>query len=343
MESKDMAHVPSAAAASNAARANAATVAMPRTTQGRVVAPRREHVRHGNGQLAHELVPGALVRYSDAEHPSKAPTAVLLHGILGQKKNLSSFAQQLARNHPSWNFLLVDLRCHGASAQAASRLPRPHDVTKTAADVLNLLGDLKLFPHMLVGHSFGGKVALSMVDQFGSTLPRPVQVWVLDALPGEVRAMLHDRQDSPRRLIQALQEFPVPTGKKSTLVSYLENRGFSKDISRWATTNLVQRPQKLGNQYTWQFDLDGITEMFDSYERENLWGVLEAPPQGLKLDFVKAERSVFRWGGIDEGKIRDLGHHVHLLRNAGHWVHSDNPAGLEQIMHGSFTFRKPRR
>eukprot|EP00894_Picocystis_sp_ML_P004891 jgi/Pico_ML_1/55408/g1096.t2 len=49
------------------------------------------------------------------------------------------------------------------------------------ADVLNLLGDLKLFPHMLVGHSFGGK--------------------------------------------------------KSTLVSYLENRGFSKDISRAGGTN----------------------------------------------------------------------------------------------------------
>eukprot|EP00894_Picocystis_sp_ML_P000059 jgi/Pico_ML_1/50576/g1761.t1 len=49
--------------------------------------------------------------------------------------------------------------------------------------------------------------------------------------------MLHDRQDSPRRLIQALQEFPVPTGKKSTLVSYLENRGFSKDISRVGGTN----------------------------------------------------------------------------------------------------------
>ena len=338
-----MAHVSQAVVASNAPRANVATVVMPKTTHGRVVAPRKETNRRGNGLLAHELVPGALVRYSDAQHPSSAPTAVLLHGILGQKKNLSSFAQQLARNHPSWNFLLVDLRCHGASAQAASQLARPHNVKKTAGDVLNLLGDLKLFPHMLVGHSFGGKVALSMVDQFGSTLPRPVQIWVLDALPGQVRATLHNQQDSPRKLIQALREFPVPTGKKSTLLTYLEDRGFTKDISRWATTNLVQRPHELGNQYTWQFDLDGITEMFDSYERENLWRVLESPPLGLKLDFVKAERSVFRWGGMDEGKIRDLGHHVHLLRNSGHWVHADNPAGLEQIMHGSFTFRNPRR
>lgn len=33
-----------------------------------------------------------------------------------------------------------------------------------------------------------GKVVMSMVKQFGPRLPRPLQVWALDALPGEVRA-----------------------------------------------------------------------------------------------------------------------------------------------------------
>jgi pimeloyl-ACP methyl ester carboxylesterase len=42
--------------------------------------------------------------------------------------------------------------------------------------VLNLLRELRMFPHMLVGHSFGGKVVMSMAHQFGASLPRPVQV-----------------------------------------------------------------------------------------------------------------------------------------------------------------------
>ena len=48
-----------------------------------------------------------------------------------------------------------------------------------AGDVLRLLGRLKLFPEQLIGHSFGGKVVMSMAEQFGrrgSRLPRPVKV-----------------------------------------------------------------------------------------------------------------------------------------------------------------------
>lgn len=46
--------------------------------------------------------------------------------------------------------------------------------------MLAVLRDLRLFPHTLIGHSFGGKVVMSMVQQFGSSrLPRPVQVRVM--------------------------------------------------------------------------------------------------------------------------------------------------------------------
>jgi hypothetical protein len=35
--------------------------------------------------------------------------------------------------------------------------------------------------------------------------------------------------------------------------------------------------------------------MYASYEGASLWPLLQSPPQGLRLDFVKAERSSFRW------------------------------------------------
>ncbi len=75
---------------------------------------------------------------------------------------------------------------------------------------------------------------------------------------------------------------------------------------------------------------------FESYERTSLWPLLREPPQGLQVDFVRAERSEFRWGGADEALITSLGHHVHLLRNSGHWVHSDNPGGLFDILAPTF-------
>jgi pimeloyl-ACP methyl ester carboxylesterase len=75
--------------------------------------------------------------------------------------------------------LLVDLRCHGESARHGATSHRPNGVESAAGDVLDLLRHLKLFPEVLIGHSFGGKVVMSMADQFGRIgprLPRPVQV-----------------------------------------------------------------------------------------------------------------------------------------------------------------------
>lgn len=214
---------------------------------------------------AHEIVAGALVRYSSAgggaagRHP---PTAVLVHGVLGSRRNMRSFAQQLVEGFPSWQVLLVDLRCHGDSAAAPPG--GPHGVQSAAGDVLRLLSALKLFPEMLVGHSFGGKVVMSMAHQFGSgtkRLPRPVRVWVLDALPGEVRSGEMGGQDRPADLITCLRRTPLPLPSRSALVADLERQGFSSPVAMWASTNLVPHagdPSRL----VWSFDLDGIAEMY---------------------------------------------------------------------------------
>lgn len=86
----------------------------------------------------------------------------------------------MPQDFSSWQVLLVDLRCHGDSARHSAASHRPDNgVESAAADVLDLLRHLKLFPEVLIGHSFGGKVVMSMADQFGRIgprLPRPVQV-----------------------------------------------------------------------------------------------------------------------------------------------------------------------
>lgn len=66
-----------------------------------------------------------------------------------------------------------------------------------------------------------------------------------------------------------------------------------------------------------------------------MWPLVANPPEGLKLDFVRAERSDYRWGGQDNERIEEYGHRVHLLKNSGHWVHTDNPDGLFDIIKGS--------
>ncbi|KAL3366288.1 hypothetical protein AABB24_011114 [Solanum stoloniferum] len=101
------------------------------------------------------------------------------------------------------------MRCHGDSASLKKR--GTHTVASAALDVLKLLGQLRLTPRVVVGHSFGGKVALSMVEQVPKPLARPVRVWVLDATPGEVRAGA-DGDDHPAELISFLSKLPKEEG-----------------------------------------------------------------------------------------------------------------------------------
>lgn len=292
--------------------------------------------------LSCELVQGNLARFSSVRDRS-IPTAVLVHGILGSRRNLQSFAHMIVEGFPSWQVLLVDLRCHGESAAAAGGPAScgPHTVDAAARDVLELLRQRRMFPQMLIGHSFGGKVVMSMARQFGvSSLPRPVQVWVLDTLPGEVRAGggVDGATDHPGNLIAALQSLPMPIPSRAALIDALTTRGFSLPVARWMTTNL--RPHEAGGgALTWSFDLAGIADLYCSYESTCLWDLLQGPPQGLRVDFVRATRSTFRWedGGAAE-RIEGLGHGVHAIE-AGHWVHTENPAGLFEILAPTFGAR----
>lgn len=320
-----------------------ATVAAP----VRPTAPQVPHIEHASQlprrtvsapgpacPLAFELVQGNLVRFTT--HGNNVPTAVLVHGILGSRRNLHSFAKKIVEGFPTWQVMLVDLRCHGESAAANGGTPAvgPHTVSSAAKDVLSLLREQKIFPHMLVGHSFGGKVIMSMAQQFGTQLPRPVQAWVLDTLPGDVRAGGPGRTDHPADLIETLRRLPLPITDRHAVIDFLTHKGFSAPVARWVTTNL--RPTPGTHSLRWTFDLDGIAELYNSYESSSLWGLLESPPQGLAVDFVRAEGSSFRWEGGVSDNIQKLGHNVHLLQHAGHWVHTDNPDGLFDIMAPSF-------
>ena len=104
--------------------------------------------------------------------------AVVQH--LGMDQGVQQAASiSCVQGFPTWQVVVCDLRCHGESAMIGSLPGEPHNVQTSAGDVLALLRQLKLFPEVLVGHSFGGKVVMSMAQQFsrvGSRMPCPVQV-----------------------------------------------------------------------------------------------------------------------------------------------------------------------
>jgi len=53
-------------------------------------------------------------------------------------------------------------------------------------------------------------------------------------------------------------------------------RHFSDHIAKWISTNL--RPlSDMQRELVWSFDLDGIAQMYSSYEHTSLWPFLREP------------------------------------------------------------------
>ena len=261
------------------------------------------------------MTPASLSVTAPGSSPSRR--ALLLHGILGSAKNWRSFARRLSAKAPEWEWVLADLRGHGDSPSGTP----PHTLQQCAQDLLEL-GPFD----MVVGHSFGGKVALS----YAAITPHPLEdVWVLDTNPGitneDVNRM--GTQDIGR-VLGALLEIPLPIPSRDHLVATLQNQGFSTSLSLWMTTNL----KPVDDGFTWRFDLQTVHALLRDYLIVDHFPTLVSPTYTCHL--VRAERTA--WPVEDVSRLETLASHAgfnyHVLENSGHWVHVDAPAALATLL-----------
>ncbi|CAN6439174.1 unnamed protein product [Victoria cruziana] len=214
----------------------------------------------------------------------------------------------------------------------------------SARDLVNLVNAHKwAWPDVVIGHSMGGKVALEFLascarGDYGESVVLPKQLWVLDSVPHELNSVNDDLE--VEKVLRTLQSLSTPLPSRRWLVEHMIKQGFSKALSEWVGSNL--KIDSTGKQMTWAFNLSGCVEMFDSFLQKDYWPLLEKPPKGTDVIIVRAERSD-RWTPEVIQKLENLSSQgaeeanngrvlYHVLPDAGHWVHVDNPKGLLDIM-----------
>lgn len=244
-----------------------------------------------------------------------------LHGVFGAGRNWRSIARRLAGSAGGWGALLLDLRLHGDSRE----MPPPHTLTACADDLRALVAAEDRSPAVVLGHSFGGKVALELARDPPADLG---QVWVIDASPSA-----REPGGDAVRMLEAARAHPGPFATREEGVEALVGRGFPSAVARWMATNLEPREEGL----RWRLDFDALEALLADFFRRDLWPVLEPPPDDLELHFVKAEdsqilteeecRRVER-AGADHGRV-----HLHRLAG-GHWLNVSNPDGLLELLLG---------
>lgn len=272
-----------------------------------------------------------LLRHVVQTAPDATPThwAWLLHGILGSGQNLRTVARRLSAARPDWGFVLPDLRNHGESRGA----PPPHTVAACAEDLFVLGAHLGIEPRTAIGHSFGGKVAMAWGAAAEARGQRVDRIWALDVPPRPPDLGLA-LQSEVARVVGHLRAVPQPLPRRDSIVELLVGSGFSAGLAQWMTTNLRPTdPDAPRPGFVWRFDLDGIEEMLRDYARTDAWPWLSSPTRRAQVDVVRAENSE-RWPEEELARFAAAPPtlRLHLLPNAGHWVHVDNPDGLHALL-----------
>lgn len=253
----------------------------------------------------------------------KAPERWLfvLHGIYGAGRNWASIARRLVRERPDWGAILVDLREHGGSRG----FPPPHTLSAAAGDVAALAAHLGIESDAVLGHSFGGKVALTYLAEH---LGRAHQLWVVDSTP-EARSPT----GAAVEMLAIVRRVRGPFATRTEAIEALQAEGVDTGVAQWMSSNL----EAGADGFVWRLDFDVMEELLDDFFRTDRWDVVEAPPEGAEIHFLRATRSSVLSDEAAEriaaaaertGRV-----HLHPVEG-GHWLNADNPDALIELLAG---------
>lgn len=290
--------------------------------------------------LAHSLVTAGSVGSASpsvsASSASRPPTRwmIFLHGILGSGANWRTFAKQIVAARPEWGAVLVDLRLHGESQQG---FPPPHTLSAAARDVQELIASLESDVagtggapvRAVLGHSFGGKVALELASQRKGDLD---QLFMIDSTPS---ARTDKRgSESTQHIVDLLTHLPTEFPDRAAFTAWIEARGVSRPTAMWLAMNV--RPLPHTTRFVFRVDIAGIREMLDDYFRVDLWGLLEHPPSeaSMQAHLIVGGRS----GVVDQADREHVERcpktTLDVIEEADHWVHVDAPDALRELVLG---------
>lgn len=265
--------------------------------------------------------PGRL-HFSLVQRAEKAQRATLfVHGILGSGANLRGIATRLVEADPNLAAVLVDLRGHGRSPTFEG----PHTLSSCAEDLCALETDLPLPVEGIVGHSFGGKVALA----YHRLRPALSRVGILDSAPSARPERTGSEQTSS--VLQMLAGVPAQLNSREAFLQLVAEHGHSRAIADWLAMNLVRSEQG----FRLRTDLSQIHELLDDYFSEDLWPVLAGSQAAM--DIVIGGRSRV-WGSAEIARAEALSDQsagrvrTHVLPDAEHWVHVDDAPGVVKAL-----------
>lgn len=162
---------------------------------------------------------------------------IILHGLFGSKRNWGAVAKALSARH---RVFALDLRNHGES-------PWDDDVgyEALAADVAAFIHRHALAPCTVIGHSMGGKTAMTLALKHAELVERLV---VVDIAPASNSSSLHD-------FIKAMMAVPLAASQsRKDVEAHLAPVIKDVGVRQFLLQNLV----RADDTFAWRLNLSAL-------------------------------------------------------------------------------------
>ena len=254
------------------------------------------------------------------------PHVVFVHGLFGQGKNWTTIAKGLADRH---RVTLLDLPNHGHSPWT-DRVDYL-DMAELVATELGALGE----PVTLVGHSMGGKVAMQLALRHPELLRALV---VVDVAPSDYPEF-GGRTDDPDEeatpfagFIAAMRDLDLDSlQSRDDADEALRPAVPSRMVRSFLLQSLVRDGVGADGGWRWRLNLEALDR-----DLRHLRGFPEPPP-GATFDgpvlWIAGANSTYVLPE-DRARMDELFPSTRLvkIKNAGHWVHSEQPEVFLQTL-----------
>ena len=244
-----------------------------------------------------------MTRLHGVTHGEAGPPVVIAHGLYGSARNWGVIQRRLA---DAFRVTAVDMRNHGES---------PWEPTQGYADMAGDLADTIGGRAHVVGHSMGGKAAMTLALTAPDTVNRLVvadiapvayshsQMQYIDAMRRVDLDTVETRGDADRQLARDVPE----DGVRAFLLQSLDVKA-----RRWRL-NLDTLAAEMDRIIGFPDDLDG------RFEGPTLF------LSGAESDYVRPEH---------RDRIRALFPKARFAKipGAGHWLHAEKPREFEAAL-----------
>ncbi len=243
----------------------------------------------------------------NAIQAGEGPPVVLLHGLFGAARNFGSIQRSLAQQ---FRVITLDMRNHGDSPHAADmRYPTQ------AGDVRETLRALGIEQAAVVGHSMGGKAAMAMALQWPEAVGR--------LLVSDIAPVVYEHGNNA--IAAAMAAIPLTR----SLTRQEADAALQQAVPRADVRAFLLQNLRFGANPYWRIGLQEITAAIADLEGwVDLPGSYPGPSlfvTGARSDYVMAEHRPIIRHGFPAARFV-------TIKEAGHWVHADNPAGFLSVL-----------